>query len=393
MNENSDVKSNISNIRRILGFLRLFVFIAILAVGAVYVFPVLGDFVKFKISWMILGGIAVIIVAVASLYYYSVPRASVLRVTFEPGLLTAVMVGTIVVIVAGVRNLYYSSTDELFYIGTLFIAVYASYIYQVIRTASKVEQEGEELREQYGNLSKSEREKSKFITVTSHQLRTPLTVIKWGLENISQSNKLDPSLRTIVYDSLDGVKRLSAIVEGMLVVGSGKSGAVDTEKIRPEEKPVLERKEAVDAEKLIQEVIGELAILAEEKAVLVSFVPHKADVAIYANREKVKVAVRNIIDNAIRYTPNGEVKVYLQVEAGQAKIRIEDTGIGINQDDYGSIFSRFFRGENAIKLQPDGSGMGLYTAKNLIEEEGGLVTFFSNPGKGTIFMINFSVEK
>ena len=145
--------------------------------------------------------------------------------------------------------------------------------------------------------------------------------------------------------------------------------------------------------RLIEEVIGELSRLAEEKTVLVSFTPLKSDVAVHANRDKLKIAVRNIIDNAIRYSPNGSVKVDLQIEGGQAKIRIEDTGIGISQDDYGSIFSRFFRGENAIKLQPDGTGMGLYTAKNLIEEEGGAITFFSNKNKGSIFIINFPFEE
>jgi signal transduction histidine kinase len=105
-------------------------------------------------------------------------------------------------------------------------------------------------------------------------------------------------------------------------------------------------------------------------------------------------AIRNIIDNAVTYTPSGgSVKVTLARGPGAVELKVADTGVGIPLEDQPRIFDKFFRAKNALKMDTDGNGFGLFIAKNIIEAHGGTITFTSELNKGSEFVIRLPIEE
>jgi len=115
------------------------------------------------------------------------------------------------------------------------------------------------------------------------------------------------------------------------------------------------------------------------------------------NRQKVKQVVMNLIDNAIKYSSNGEkgrVVVTTKSIPGFVQFSVSDNGIGIPKDDQSKIFQRFYRGSNSSKLDPGGgSGLGLYIAKGVVEQAGGKIWFDTEENKGTTFNTTFPIAK
>ena len=101
------------------------------------------------------------------------------------------------------------------------------------------------------------------------------------------------------------------------------------------------------------------------------------------DEKMLDLALTNIIDNALKYSPKGTVKISLNKNGDQAVLAVSDSGIGIEAEDLEYIFQKFFRGRNASLVDPNGSGIGLYTAKKIIEMHGGRVSIYSVVGKGT----------
>jgi len=111
---------------------------------------------------------------------------------------------------------------------------------------------------------------------------------------------------------------------------------------------------------------------------------------IMVDKEKIGIAVQNLVDNAIKYTPaGGKVTITLSKNGNQAFFKIADSGVGIPQDQQDRIFSKFFRGSNVVRLETEGSGLGLYTTKNIIESHKGKIWFESKEGEGTTFTLLF----
>ena len=103
-----------------------------------------------------------------------------------------------------------------------------------------------------------------------------------------------------------------------------------------------------------------------------------------ADLKRLKPAIANIVDNAFKYSPSGKVEISLsENEKGQAILEVKDNGIGISREDAEFVFNRLYRGKNAVALEPDQSGVGLYVAKHIIELHGGTISIDSALGKGT----------
>jgi signal transduction histidine kinase len=110
--------------------------------------------------------------------------------------------------------------------------------------------------------------------------------------------------------------------------------------------------------------------------------------------EKIKLAIQNFLENAIRYTkPGGEVIISLKYLEGKIEFSIKDTGVGISKDQQARVFTKFFRGANVIRMETEGSGLGLFIAKNIIEAHGGRIWFESEEGKGATFYFTLPVKK
>lgn len=234
------------------------------------------------------------------------------------------------------------------------------------------------------HLQSLEEAKSKFVAVTAHQLRTPLSAIKWTFDMImrGQLGPVTAEQNEFLAKGFDSTQRMIRIVNDLLHVDHMEAG-----KIEYNFAPV-----ALDT--LLDQVIFEFANQATSKKIELTFAKTEKPLpAVAADENKLRVVLENLLDNALKYTAvGGKVAVAVSDRkinsAGlQIEITITDSGIGIPAEDKSKIFGKFFRAENAIRQEPDGSGLGLYMSKDIVEKHGGTLSYESAPAGGTIFRL------
>lgn len=221
--------------------------------------------------------------------------------------------------------------------------------------------------------------KSGFISVASHQLRTPLTTIRWYSEMLlgDDVGNMTKEQREFLEEIHGGAERLYQTIDLLLGISRVESG-----KLRAENKPIDLTLFTADMEK-------ELAPqMIEKKLVFSKTPPHGEAVIVYLDPLTLRQVVLNLISNAIRYTnENGTIEAKWVVDSERAQVlySVKDNGIGIPLAQRGRIFSKFFRAENALSKVPDGSGLGLALVKELVLAWEGKVWFEVEEGKGTTF--------
>lgn len=228
-----------------------------------------------------------------------------------------------------------------------------------------------------GRLKEIGRIKSEFISITAHQLRTPLSGIKWVLE-LSLEKESNKEIRGWLLKIHELNERMIEIISDLLNAARIEEGRFG-----------FEFQERVDLLTFLDKIIESYKIEIEEKRLDFSF-SKKGFKNLYlrADPEKLEIALDNIIENAIEYTKEGgSVKIELEKPNGFVIIKIQDTGIGIAKKDLPRLFSKFFRAKNAISIQPSGSGIGLFIARNIIESHQGELWLESKLNKGTAFYI------
>ncbi len=231
------------------------------------------------------------------------------------------------------------------------------------------------------NIIKS---KTEFLTVVSHQLRTPVTEIKWALESLNQEANLSDSAKMVLNEALKSSDYLLKIIEDLLGVArieEGKFGYSFEEK---------------DMAEFINEVLARVAPLARRAGIKIYFDQPKVQLPrVLIDSEKLSLALSNLLENAVKYNiENGQVIVKIDPVPNQPflEISVSDTGIGIPENDIGKLFDKFFRAENALKLETSGSGLGLYIARNIIRSHGGRITVESEIGRGTTFKFTLPTD-
>lgn len=373
---NSPPQSKKFILKRLFVAIRFVLFLGIMITIAISIIP-FENFPQITTTHIALaiGGL-VITVGTALYFFTSVPGPHTVSTVFDLEAMTVVVISMIMLIVLILITLMNSATQRITFLGLIFMGIYAFYMYRLIKDAIQTKRDNEEIRKKYGELVEVDRQKSDFILVASHQLRTPLTEIKWSVDYILRNQQLDAATGDTLKKTLASTKNLARIVNEMFNAQALDGGANN----------ILKRT-SVDAAALLSEIINELALEAQQKNVSVQFSSPDDQILIDADKEKIKIAFENILDNAIRYSPDGTVKIFLNKEGDSAHLRVEDTGIGIELKEQGRIFTKFFRTENAILLQPDGSGVGLYATKSIIEKHGGSISFTSEPKKGTVFRV------
>ncbi|MDI6821048.1 MAG: ATP-binding protein [Patescibacteria group bacterium] len=222
--------------------------------------------------------------------------------------------------------------------------------------------------------------KTEFIDVAAHQLRTPLTAINWALENLKK-NTSDSS--TEVKEILD--QTILIATKALKITND----LLDASKIEDGRFGYNFRN--IDFIGFLNEVVETAKPIAKQHNVNL-FLNHSFIKQILLNMdpEKLGTAILNIIENAIKYnTINGRVSVTANEEKNRPfiLIEIEDTGVGISEEDKKKMFNKFFRGANIQRLEPNGSGLGLYITKNIIERHGGQIGFDSVLDRGTRFWL------
>lgn len=222
---------------------------------------------------------------------------------------------------------------------------------------------------------------SSFVSTASHQIRTPLTGIRWGLEELLSIPGLNDEAKELISKSLAGTERLSRLVTDLMNVTRVEDTKAGYEFVNS------------DLTEIVKKVLNEVEMLpfySERDIVFVE--PDHIFPTVRIDVEKFSLAFRNLIDNAIQYTnKNGQIRISLRHSGNFLVLHIKDDGIGIRKEDQDLLFSRFYRAKNAVIHRPDGTGLGLYIAKQVINQHGGRLSFDSEEGKGTTFMIHLPV--
>jgi signal transduction histidine kinase len=225
-----------------------------------------------------------------------------------------------------------------------------------------------------------DRNKSEFISIAAHKLRTPLSGIKWALRFIldGDAGEISPKQQEYLTKSYDTNERLIQIVNDLLDVARIEKGALTFKYSRS------------DLISLVDSTVHDLRPEAEEKRLIINFTtPDNETPQIDCDVQKIRIAFTHVLSNAIHYTPPGgsiNVAIHPPVE-GSVVIEIEDSGIGIPRKDIERLFSKFYRSEAAAYMYTEGSGLGLLITKSVIEGHGGRLAISPRQPEGTVVRI------
>ncbi len=218
--------------------------------------------------------------------------------------------------------------------------------------------------------------KSEFVTITSHQLRTPLTAVNWAFQELQQAGVSDQERIELTQTGAMAAQKLSRIVNDFLDVAKIEEGRFGY------------NYQNADLIEFTRKVVEEAAPIAKQYKVNVYFEKPATPIIVSIDQAKMGIVFSNLIDNAIKYNvENGQVVVSIHqiVSKPFVEVVIKDTGVGITPEEIKKLFTKFFRTEAAIKLDATGSGLGLYLVKNIIEQHGGEIWAQSVVGRGTEF--------
>ncbi len=220
--------------------------------------------------------------------------------------------------------------------------------------------------------------KTEFVSLASHQLKTPLATTKWYTEmlNSPELGGLSDKQKEYIGRLNVANKEMIDLVDVLLNVSRIEMGSLS-----PEIKET-------NVEELSESILAELSILINQKKINIRREYNGHLQSIKSDPKLLRIVIQNLVSNAVKYTPNeGTVSIVLKESFGSKQIIISDTGIGIPKEAQEHIFSKLFRAENARAGEASGNGLGLYLVKSMIGGLGGSIDFKSEEGKGSTFTI------
>lgn len=216
--------------------------------------------------------------------------------------------------------------------------------------------------------------KSEFITVAAHQLRTPLTAVGWAFQGLKKDAALSADSKLLVDTGDLAAQKLLQIVNDLLDIAKMEGGKFGYEFT------------SGDIVAFLDSVIQGAKPVAQSFNVELFFDAPKEPIPMDFDAQKLGIALSNLIDNGIKYNvPNGSVTVTVRKLSGApyVEVRVKDTGVGIPPEGLKKLFTKFFRAENVLKFSTEGSGLGLYLAKNIVNRHGGKIWAESELNRGT----------
>lgn len=248
----------------------------------------------------------------------------------------------------------------------------------------RVQQATQELRKTNDKLKKLDETKDEFISMASHQLRTPLTSVKGYLSMVLEGDagELNDLQRQLLGQSYASSQRMVYLISDLLNLSRLNTG-----------KFVIEPTE-VDLREVVEAEVEQLRETAKAHGTNIIYTPPATFPNLMLDETKTHQVVMNFLDNAIYYTPSGgEVTVTLKETPTAVEYRVQDNGIGVPRSEQHHLFSKFYRAGNARQMRPDGTGLGLFMSKKVIVAQGGSIIFESEEGKGSTFGFRFSKSR
>ena len=220
--------------------------------------------------------------------------------------------------------------------------------------------------------------KSEFLSVAAHQLRTPLSAIKWILSVLLEGHMgtLSTEQKSYLMKGEESNNRMIRLVDDMLTVTRIESGKTEYQFYK------------LSLNAILKNLLSDFQPRIMEHKLVLNYNEESENFEIMVDPEKIRYVFENLIENALRYTPaNGSIETSLKSDGKMCIVTIKDSGIGIPLKEQKNIFSKFFRASNAVKKITDGTGLGLFVAKNTVERHGGTISFESSPESGTTFTV------
>ena len=228
--------------------------------------------------------------------------------------------------------------------------------------------------------------KDEFVSMATHELRTPITGISGFLSMVinGEMGPINAKTKEALTMASSASERLAVLVDDLLDVGRIEQGRIS---LNPE---------PTEPTQIIKETVAELMIQAKNKKLALSFLPHKEVLPIInIGKDRFKQVLINLIGNAIKYTPAGEVQVktHARYDGRVLEIKIKDTGLGMSSTDRGRLFEKFYRIKNEKTKNITGTGLGMWITKRLVEMMNATITVDSIENVGTQITLQFPIVK
>jgi len=267
--------------------------------------------------------------------------------------------------------------------GALFV-FFIAFGYQLVRSVIREIELRAELERAYAELEKIDKAKTEFLSIASHQLRTPLSAIKGYISMILEGSygKVSEEAKKRLENVYVSNERLVKLVNDLLNITRLEMGKIELS---------LEK---ANLEEIISGVVAEMKIAAEKKGLYLKWEKPKISLPeISIDKTKIRQVILNLVDNAIKYTQQGGVAVKCKIVDGRLQIEVKDTGVGLDKEEIENLFEIMARGRAGFQYWMQGAGLGLYTARKFAEMHGGKVWAESEEkDKGSTFYIELPIK-
>ena len=240
-----------------------------------------------------------------------------------------------------------------------------------------------ELRASNAQLRHLDKAKDEFLSMASHQLRTPLTSVKGYISMIldGDAGKVSPDQKNLLGEAFNNSERMVSLINDFLSISRIQTGRFVIEKT------------PIDLSLVVEQEVNSLRTNATARQMELVYERPENLPIMDIDEGKIRQVIMNFIDNAIYYShPNTKININLNAQTGEILFTVKDTGIGVPKAERDQLFTKFFRATNAKKTRPDGSGVGLFLAKKVVDDHGGKIIFDSIEGKGSTFGFSLPIK-
>ena len=240
----------------------------------------------------------------------------------------------------------------------------------------RIDDATEELQRSNDQLRGLDTAKEEFVSMASHQLRTPLTSIKGYISMVLEGDagRVTKMQRQLLREAFTSSERIVHLINEFLNVSRVQTGKFMIDK------------RTINLAKIAAQEVKALHTTAEARGLRLNFMCTDNSIAVLADEAKIRQVIMNFIDNALYYSrPDSDIDIALSVKRDVAELTVTDYGIGVPAKQQAKLFTKFFRADNARTQRPDGTGVGLYLAKMVIDGHDGRLIFSSKEGRGSTF--------